>query len=198
MTDAGNAGSVRVSDAERQNVVNQLNAAFSAGRLTLDEFNDRISDAYAARTRAELDALVTDLPAPDQAPPVSSEAPHATPPPASTTASGRTQWHVSPIGGLKRRGHWRMPKEIVSITLIGGADLDFREAQLDAREVTITKISLIGGVDLKVPSEMRVEVQGFSLLGGSRVDLDESTDPNAPTIVVRAFSILGGVKARNA
>lgn len=189
MTDAQNDTSVRASDAERQVVINQLNDAFSAGRLTLDEFNDRISSAYSARTRSDLNMLVTDLPSAPQTHPTGGH--------ASTGDTGRTQWHVSPIGGLKRRGAWRMPREIVSITLIGGADLDFRDAKLEAPEVTLTKISLIGGVDLRVPSGMRVDVQGFSLLGGTNVDLDDTVDANAPTVVVRAFSLLGGVKARN-
>ena len=55
---------VRVSDAEREAVVERLNLATSEGRLTLEEFGDRVAEALAARTRGDLDRVVTDLPAP--------------------------------------------------------------------------------------------------------------------------------------
>jgi hypothetical protein len=43
--------------------VDVLKAGFAEGRLSQDEYNDRMGQAYAARTYAELDALVRDLPA---------------------------------------------------------------------------------------------------------------------------------------
>jgi hypothetical protein len=69
---------IRVSDAEREFVVAQLQHATTEGRLSLDELGDRVSGAYAAVTRLELDELVDDLPpaaapAVEQAPPASSE-----------------------------------------------------------------------------------------------------------------------------
>jgi hypothetical protein len=53
---------VRASDAERQAVADRLNTAVGEGRLTLEEFSDRVAGAYAARTHAELEVLVQDLP----------------------------------------------------------------------------------------------------------------------------------------
>ena len=56
--------SLRVGDAERGQVIDQLADHHAAGRLTLDEFEERMSSAWAARTGAELEVLVRDLPAP--------------------------------------------------------------------------------------------------------------------------------------
>ena len=55
---------LRVGDAERGQVVDQLADHHAAGRLTLPEFEERMGAAWTARTGAELEALVRDLPAP--------------------------------------------------------------------------------------------------------------------------------------
>lgn len=54
---------VRASDAERDQVVAQLQHHYAVGRLTPLEFEERVALAYGARTREQLAALMTDLPA---------------------------------------------------------------------------------------------------------------------------------------
>jgi hypothetical protein len=54
---------LRVGDAERGKVIDQLADHHAAGRLTLDEFEQRMSAAWTARTGGELEVLVRDLPA---------------------------------------------------------------------------------------------------------------------------------------
>ena len=54
---------MRASDADRDRVVESLNTAYSEGRLSKDEFDGRLENAFSARTYADLDQLVTDLPA---------------------------------------------------------------------------------------------------------------------------------------
>jgi uncharacterized protein DUF1707 len=53
---------VRAGDDDRHGTVRQLQRAFGQGRLTVDEFEERVSAAYAARTLGELADLVSDLP----------------------------------------------------------------------------------------------------------------------------------------
>jgi hypothetical protein len=55
---------MRVSDADREAVVGQLQQAAVEGRLSLDELGERVSEAYAAVTWAELVQVVDDLPGP--------------------------------------------------------------------------------------------------------------------------------------
>jgi hypothetical protein len=55
---------LRAADADRHQIAAQLKAALDEGRLTLGEYDDRVRDAYAARTYAELLPLVADLPKP--------------------------------------------------------------------------------------------------------------------------------------
>lgn len=53
---------IRASDADRDQLISELNEHMVAGRLRTDELEDRTQAAYAARTTAELDALRHDLP----------------------------------------------------------------------------------------------------------------------------------------
>lgn len=53
---------IRASDADREVVVATLREAYTAGRLTMDEFNERMAAAYASRTWGDLRKLTADLP----------------------------------------------------------------------------------------------------------------------------------------
>ena len=55
---------IRVSDQDRQCVVELLSEAYAAGRLSREEFDERFAAAYSARTYAELRDLTADLPLP--------------------------------------------------------------------------------------------------------------------------------------
>lgn len=62
MNPAGQNADLRVSDAERDAVVTELGEHFQAGRLDQAEFDERLTAAMTAKTRGQLDALLTDLP----------------------------------------------------------------------------------------------------------------------------------------
>ncbi|MET0188413.1 MAG: DUF1707 domain-containing protein [Pseudonocardia sediminis] len=74
------------SDTERERVADRLRAAATDGRLTLSEADERQAAVYAARTRAELIPLVSDLPAPAR--------PSGRPPRPSMTDRARRRFHV--------------------------------------------------------------------------------------------------------
>ena len=178
------AAGIRASDAERDATLQRLSAASGDGRLTLEEFSQRMDRATTAKTRAELDRLVADLPKDADA---ASSA-------VAERGPGRPSWHVSPIGGLSVSGPWRMERSVIVVSLIGGADLDLSQTQLAAPEVTLTKVSLLGGVSIGVPPGIRVDASGFSLIGGTSVDAGPEPGPDAPTVHIRAFSLLGGTR----
>src|SRR6201986_5670434 len=90
-TGGGDSDGIRASDQERDATVERLRDATGEGRLTLEEFSDRMERASTAKTRAELDVLLTDLPAAGG--PVPAGKAGATGAPATPT------WHVEPIGG---------------------------------------------------------------------------------------------------
>lgn len=55
-------GDLRVSDADRDRAVSELSEAFQAGRLTMEEFEERSGQALGARTGKDLTKLLADLP----------------------------------------------------------------------------------------------------------------------------------------
>lgn len=55
---------MRAADIDRERVAERLRAAHAEGRLDLTEYDQRVQQAWAARTYGELDALIADLPEP--------------------------------------------------------------------------------------------------------------------------------------
>jgi DUF1707 SHOCT-like domain/Domain of unknown function (DUF4190) len=57
-------GKLRAADSDRDQIAELLNVAFSEGRLSKDDYDRRLALAFSARTYADLDEIVTDLPVP--------------------------------------------------------------------------------------------------------------------------------------
>jgi hypothetical protein len=74
---------MRISDADRNGVIDRLQQATSEGRLDLDELDDRIASALVARTWSDVDPLVDDLPVADEPEPQGDD---EEPPTASSPA----------------------------------------------------------------------------------------------------------------
>jgi hypothetical protein len=185
----------RASDAEREAVVARLRDAAGEGRLTVEELAERIDAAYAAKTRAELEPLTADLPAPAGRSAFVPAAAADAPPPAPARAAPPLVFGI--LGGGDRRGRWRVPARMTVVNVLGGADLDLREATLEAPEVEITVWSLLGGSTITVPEGVHVELDGFALLGGNDLRIaGPEPSAGAPVVRVRAWSLLGGTDVR--
>jgi hypothetical protein len=171
--------SLRVSDADRDRVALALREHTVAGRLTLDEFSERIELAYRARTEAELEELSRDLP---------QIAP-------STPQTRRKPQHGTFVmfGGVERRGRWRVGRRFFSFTMFGGTDLDLRQVEISSGVVEITAFTMWGGFDIYVPEGVDVEVTGFAVFGGNDENGTEGdVHRDAPLIRVRLITIFGG------
>ena len=55
---------MRAAEADREQVAGRLRSALEEGRLTLDEYDERLRTVYQAKTFGDLDRVVADLPAP--------------------------------------------------------------------------------------------------------------------------------------
>jgi hypothetical protein len=168
-----------VSDADRESAVARLRVAGGEGRLTLEELADRVERADAARTHGDLEALTADLP--------------QTMGPSTAPEPRPRGWIVAVMGGAARKGRWRPPRRTNVLTLMGGAELDLREAEL-AEDVVITAVAVMGGIGITVPEGVSVELSGFALMGANGGPNDKLPPlPGAPAIRVRAYSLMGGV-----
>ncbi|MBA8823716.1 hypothetical protein FHX42_001045 [Saccharopolyspora lacisalsi] len=180
--------SIRASDAERERVADTLNEAVGEGRLTLEEFSQRVDEVYRTTTRAELERFTADLPA---------EGRGAAAPPERANG-GKKRWKLAVLGGSDYKGRWRVPARIGFFAFLGGSTIDLCEAELQSGEVEITLVSVLGGSDVVVPKGVRVEVDSTDLLGGNTIKIDEdAVVANSPVVRVRAYSVLGGNDVRH-
>ena len=174
--------SLRVSDAERDETVRILGEHAAVGRLTLDELEERSSRALTARTRGELATLTGDLP---------QEAGQGRPAPA--LAKKPVRWMVAIMSGSHRRGRFRAVGRINAIAIMGGDEIDLREAEIEGGELTLNLVAIMGGANIYVPDTVELDVGGFSLLGGNtEFGADRPPRPGAPVIRLRTWNLMGG------
>jgi hypothetical protein len=174
--------SLRVSDAERDVTLRTLGDNAAVGRLTLDELEDRSSRALVAKTRGDLASLTSDLPAePGQYP----------------AEQARTRkpvrWMVAIMGGSHRRGRFRAVGSINAVAIMGGDEIDLREAEIEGGELTLNLVAIMGGSNIYVPDSVDLEVGGFSLMGGhEEIGRELRPRPGAPVIRIRIYTLMGG------
>ena len=187
---------IRISDADRNEMVELLRQHCSEGRLTLDEFSDRVGEVFAARTRSELDKVTVDLPVP----PGPSTAAATTPDTANQPARRRPtrKWIVGIMSGGSAKGRWRPDDETNVLALMGGCEVDLRNAEIDGPEVFIRAWAIMGGVEIIVPEGIEVDMGGFALMGGNEKRVaDVPRTPGSPTVHIKAFSFWGGVSVKS-
>ncbi|HPY24483.1 MAG TPA: DUF1707 domain-containing protein, partial [Mycobacterium sp.] len=143
----GGSRSERASADDRIQVAQLLTEAASHGRLTLEQYEDRLSKAYAAESFDELERLCDDLPE-------AMEYRRGTSRPAPSTML------VAILSGFERRGRWNIPGRMTTFTLFGGGVVDLRYADFTASEVEIHAYSIFGGQTILLPPEVNVEIQG--------------------------------------
>jgi Domain of unknown function (DUF1707) len=185
---------MRASDADRDRAAEVLREAAAEGRLSMDELNERLDLIYAAKTYAELAPVTADLPATAQ----EEEARLATGAspfgmgnrfggePAGTAA-------VAILGGFVRKGDWVVPPKLSAIAILGGGEIDLRDARFAEHTVTIDAITIMGGIQIIVPEDAHVQVNGIGIMGGFDHSAAGSGSPGGPRIVINGFAFWGGV-----
>ncbi len=180
---------LRATDADRERVAEQLRSAATQGQLTFDELDERLDAAYAAKTGADLVPLTADLQVGAVA------APAATPGTGVTVrrGPGGARWLIAIMGGCERKGRWRIAERATSLNIMGGADLDFTQAEFADEHVELTVFSLMGGADIRVPEDLQVELSEFAFMGGNSVRPETAPPrPGGPVLRLRLISIMGG------
>jgi hypothetical protein len=170
---------IRASDADREHTIALLREHAVEGRLTLEEFTDRMSSAMLARTSDELAELEHDLPSPQ-----------------GLVARRRrpTRLLFSMFSSTEREGRLRVPRWIAGMTVFGNIDLDLRQATLEGDVITIVAVGMFGTFDVYVPEGVEVDLHGFALGGHKRANgNDPPPQPGTPLVRVFALSIFAGM-----
>ena len=160
MSDDSQPGSTPIlaSDAERERSIELLRNAVGEGRLTLEEFSQRVGLAYAARTDQELASLARDLPG-DAA--------------AAAAPAPVPEQHRAFCSSLVRSGPWSLPHRSSWRSIFGTIDLDLRQARLAGSETTLEVYNLFGTVTVIVPEGVEVVVRGGGLFASQKIESPE-------------------------
>jgi hypothetical protein len=172
------ARDLRASDADRDRVIAVLTAAVSDGRLTQEEFSERLSSACSAKTLGDLGGLTADL---AETPVVHLDA-------------GRV------IAGIfnpaRREGRWVVPESLTVTAVRSTVVVDFREALLRSSQVKVFVHAVVGQVHFYLPDGILVRVTGRAFLGSRSVGRNYGTaalpaGQDVPVLNVQAL-VLGG------
>ena len=168
---------LRASDSDRDRTIGLLREHMAEGRLTLEEFTQRMSGASLARTCEELDELARDLPTAQAA-----------------TRRRPTRLLLSILGSTEREGRLRLPRHVTCLTAFGNVDLDLRQATLEGDVITIVALGAFGAIDVYVPEGIEVDLHGFALGGHKRAGgRDPRPQPGAPLVRIFAVSLFAGI-----
>lgn len=163
------APDIRVSHADRDQVVDILRDAAGDGRLTAEELDERVEAALTARTVKDLAALTADLPLP----------------PAEPSTQSKDLIKIDQrLGTVERTGPWVVPKRMEIRITAGDVKLDFTEAVINHDQLTID-VDLGIGADLLLVTKPGILVNADDLtvrLGDFKIRQfrDES---NAPVVL---------------
>jgi hypothetical protein len=157
---------ILASDSERERSVTLLREAVGEGRLTLEEFSQRVELAQTARTDLELAQLARDLPA---APGAAAPTPAATP----ALAGDAPEEHRALFSHLIRQGPWALPARSSWRSIFGTIDLDLRQARLAETDSELRVHNVFGTVTVLVPDGVEVVVQGGGLFASQKIESPE-------------------------
>jgi hypothetical protein len=172
---------ILASDAEREHSVAVLRDAVVEGRLTLEEFGERVGRVQASRTDRELTAVVADLPTRLPA------HPDATP-----------AQHRALCSSLVRRGQWELPARSSWLSLCGTIVLDLREVRLAAPEAEMAIRNVFGTVTVLIPPGIAVEVEGGGPFASQVIEPPPWPPPHgAPRLRIRVSGPGGTLRVRS-
>ncbi len=181
----GVTASPRASNADRDAGVTRLQDAFADGRLDDAEFDERMRAGLTAKTHADLDTLLSDLPA---------RSPGAA---AAGTPTGRGagrpgRYAIGWKGSVRRAGRWRVPERYTTVVYKGGGVLDLRAAELLSPATTIVAVAYKSEITLLVPPGVRVEMTGFGIAQDPSDTMVLA--PDAPVLHVRGLAYKGSIE----
>jgi hypothetical protein len=188
------AAALATLEAERDRVIQSLATHYAYDRLSLEAFEERLERAYRALSAPQLAALLADLPR-TTAEELAAASPALRAPAASVPDRG---FAFAVMGGVERKGAWMVPRHLKVVAVMGGAEIDLREARFGPGVTEIDVFALMGGVEILVPPGVRVECSGAAMAGGFTADTSDvgTLSPTAPVVRLSGMAFFGGVEAQ--
>ncbi|MFI7635573.1 DUF1707 domain-containing protein [Nonomuraea sp. NPDC049400] len=170
---------MRVSDGDRERTTQQLQHAFSEGRLTQLELEDRLEIALTAKTYGDLLGLIDDLPVEE--------------PQVDDVVELESK-----NGHIKRSGDWAVPRRLRVVSKYGSVDLDLSEAVITNPVVDIELDLAYGSAKIILPEGGVANVDAFRSDYGqvTTSDVPSRPRPGALHVVISGRTKYGGLAVR--
>ncbi|NRA72182.1 MAG: DUF1707 and DUF2154 domain-containing protein [Gammaproteobacteria bacterium] len=176
----------------REEIIDQLIMNYSHGEISLAAFERRLDVATNTDNHQTLVDLTQDLE-------LTVDSAYTAKKEQGLSASIHEQapqdhdYIVSIFGGNDRSGIWNVAKNLTSITIFGGNDIDFTDARF-SRDTTIKIYSLFGGQNIYVPPNIKVIAKTVCIFGGVNNKSSACTsNSSAPTITIEGYVIFSGL-----
>ncbi len=169
------------ADKDRDATLDMLSQAVGDGRLTMEEYESRMSSALTARTYADLDTVVSDLP---------EDAPRPGPPAVAVDNL------VAIFGNETRKGQWTVPTHFAATSICGDCHIEMGQARLQGQVTRIDVTALFGSVTLLVPEGLDVRLSGPVIFGSKSIKLRRRVRPGSPVLDVRCQVLFGSVTVK--
>lgn len=188
----------RPLDALREATIDQLIMNYGHGELSLEAFQRRLDDAFDAQDHATLQRLTEDLEVRVDSGYVAHKRRELDLDRREPAADrGRDVEHLIHVfSGSNRTGEWTPARETRVIAIFGGGDLDFSDARFVHPTITVRIFCLFGGINIYVPENINTTVNTFSIFGGVDNKSPNTTDPDAPRLIVEGLVIFGGADVK--
>lgn len=186
--------SIRISNEDREKVAQILHNAMAEGRIDLKELEERLDTVYAAKTFADLEPVTRDLPV--QAPRALAVPQSA---PVSTNRLGGTSGPAQSIAimsGVERKTPWVCPPHHNVVAVMGGVELDLSQATFVSEHTTIQCFAFWGGIQIRVPDDIHVQVDGFGFMGAFEDKTIGTPADGRPVVRITGFAMMAGVEVK--
>ena len=165
------------SDNDRERTVIALRDATVEGRLTLEEFSDRVGHAELARTSKDLDQVLAGLP--------------------QVGSTDLPVSHSATFSRLQRSGRWALAPKSTVRSVGGTIDLDLRSATLAGRDTELNVKNWFGTITITVPRGIEVSVDGGGAFSTRDIRLpDAGPVPDAPRLRIHTSGAGGTLRVK--
>ncbi len=175
----------------RKETLAELESALGTRSIGSEEYRRRAEVARRATDETELDS-VRPLPAEQTRLPTAERRVSL----SSLPRGDETGFVFACMGGSVRKGSWEPPETLYTLSLMGGVELDFREAALLEGMTEVTVLAVMGGVKIVVPDDVDVEVSGIGIMGGFEHVSRHVPGEDRPLIRIKGLALMGGVEVK--
>ncbi|QNE73326.1 DUF1707 domain-containing protein [Streptomyces finlayi] len=170
----------RVSDEEREEVLERVKGAVADGRIDFAELDAKVGRALAARTRADLHDVTADLP------------------PVVPADPGQPLLLKGGYHGVKRAGPWQVPTRVTAYGGTGGVTLDFTQAVCRRPVVDVEVHGELAGVTIVIPESWGADTDAVDAdFGGLRDKTSPERLPGTTLIRLTGTGGMAGVVIRH-